>query len=193
MICYIRNMFTLQPLPYGYNALEPFIDEETMHLHHGKHHQAYVDNLNKALETYPEFQNSPLEKILAGLDKIPEDIRQKVKNQAGGVWNHTFFWNIMAPGKNEVPAEFKEFIEPFSASALSLFGSGWTWLIKDQGQIKIVNTSNQDSPISAGQVPILALDLWEHAYYLKYQNRRKEYIEAWWNVVNWEKVTSLSQ
>lgn len=184
-------MFTLSPLPYDYDTLEPFIDEETMHLHHDKHHQAYVDNLNKALETSPEFQNTPVETILTGLDKIPETIRQKVKNQAGGVWNHTFFWDIMAAGQQEVPAEFKEFIEPFSASALSLFGSGWTWLIKENGQIKIVNTSNQDSPISAGQVPILALDLWEHAYYLKYQNRRKEYIEAWWNVVNWAKVKEL--
>lgn len=184
-------MFALPPLPYDYNALEPFIDEATMHLHHDKHHQAYVDNLNKALETYPEFQNQPVENLLTVLDKIPEEIRQKVKNQAGGVWNHTFFWSIMSPNKQTVPDNLKEFVEPFTNSALSVFGSGWTWLVKDQGQIKIINTANQDSPISDGKMPVLGLDLWEHAYYLKYQNRRKEYIEAWWNVVNWAKVVEL--
>ncbi len=185
-------MYSLLPLPYDYSALEPFIDAETMKLHHDKHHQAYVDNLNKALEGLPAGRqgHDDLAKmhgaeLITSLDLVPEDIRTKVRNNLGGVMNHNFFWQIMSPKKQAVPEKFKEFVEPFSTAALGIFGSGWAWLTCD---LKIVTTPLQDSPLIGGVEPILGLDVWEHAYYLKYQNRRKEYIAAWWNVVNWEEV-----
>ncbi len=179
---YYLNMYSLPPLPYDYNALEPFIDEETMEIHHDKHHQAYVDNLNKALEGHDDFAAMHGAELMANLDKVPEEIRTKVRNNLGGVLNHNFFWQIMSVKKQEVPEKFKALIEPFSTAALGIFGSGWTWLTSD---LKIITTPLQDVPT---QTPILGLDVWEHAYYLKYHNRRKDYITAWWNVVNWEEV-----
>ena len=171
-------MFILAPLPYDCSALEPFIDTETMKIHHDKHHQTYVDKLNEIVKNNPDLENKTLEELLTD---------QRSKNMAGGVWNHNFFWQIMSPKKQEVPEKFKEIIEPFSAAALGVFGSGWCWLTKD---LKIITTPNQDTP---KEKVILGLDVWEHAYYLKYQNRRAEYIKAWWNVVNWEAVISSPQ
>ncbi len=184
-------MFTLPPLPYDYSALEPWIDTETMKIHHDKHHQAYVDNLNKLLAPYPELLDGDLD-ILTNLDKIPEEIRQKVRNNIGGHVNHTLFWTFMAPPTNQkMLADFAPLQEEFSAKALNRFGSGWAWLIKDGDNLKVVDTPNQDNPMMDNpKVKILlGLDVWEHAYYLKYQNRRKDYIEAWFNVVNWAAVT----
>lgn len=191
-------MFTLPDLPYDYKALEPFIDEETMHLHHDKHHQAYVDNLNKALEGNDKFLNMDIKELLTKLDEVPEDIRGKVRNNGGGVANHNMFWKIMTPAKDfkEVTGELKKalgekygsfakFQEEFANKALGRFGSGWAWLLSD---LSIIDTPNQDTPLSEGKKGILCLDVWEHAYYLKYQNKRGDYIKAWWNVVNWEKV-----
>lgn len=178
-------MFTLPDLPYAYNALEPYIDEATMKVHHDGHHAAYVKNLNDLLSNLPEWENKTLPEILTSLDKLPGDIRTKVHNNAGGVANHNFFWEIMSPEKQAVPEKFKNIIEPFNSAALSLFGSGWVWLTKD---LEIISTTNQDSLLTIGKVPILGIDLWEHAYYLKYQNKRKDYIAAWWNVVNWSRV-----
>lgn len=186
-------MYTLLPLPYDYSALEPYIDAETMKIHHDKHHQAYVDNLNKFLEGHEDLQKMPGMELLENLDKVPGDIRTKVKNNLGGVLNHNFFWQIMAApkskilprrqaGKSQNSKITDEIVEQFNSAALGIFGSGWCWLTRD---LKIVTTPNQDVP---DQTPILGLDVWEHAYYLKYQNRRKDYIEAWWNVVNWEEV-----
>jgi len=175
-------MYTLPDLPYDYSALEPWIDAETMKIHHDKHHQAYIDNLNKLLEDHDELLALHGTELLTNLDKVPEDIRTKVKNNLGGVLNHNFFWQIMSAKKQEVPEKFKEFVEPFSAAALGIFGSGWCWLTAD---LKIITTPLQDVP---NDVPILGLDVWEHAYYLKYQNRRVEYIKNWWNVVNWSEV-----
>lgn len=152
---------------WSLSALEPIIDEETMKIHHDKHHQAYVDNLNK----------------------VPQDIRMKVRNNLGGVLNHNLFWQIMSPKKQEVPEKFKKFIEPMTAAGLARFGSGWVWLsVNDNGELEVSDTPNQDNPILEDKEPILGLDVWEHAYYLKYQNKRAEYIKAWWNVVNWEEV-----
>lgn len=175
-------MYTLPPLPYDYSALEPYIDAETMKIHHDKHHQAYVDNLNKALEGHEDLLKMHGVELLANLDKVPQDLRTKVRNNLGGVLNHNFFWQIMSSKKQEAPEKFKDFIEPFSTAALGIFGSGWAWLTSD---LKVVTTPNQDVPTDD---IILGLDVWEHAYYLKYQNRRKDYLAAWWNVVNWEEV-----
>jgi Fe-Mn family superoxide dismutase len=191
--------FDLPPLPYDYAALEPHIDEQTMRIHHGKHHQAYVDNANKALEG-TEWADNPVESVLSSLDAMPEDIRTAVRNNAGGHANHTFFWEIMSPdGGGEPDGALGDAINDTFGSAGELkalvndtgikrFGSGWTWLLWDGTGLVVRSTPNQDSPLLDGDVPLLGIDVWEHAYYLKYQNRRPDYLEAWWNVVNWPEV-----
>ena len=195
------SQFELKPLPYAYDALEPYIDKETMMLHHDKHEKAYLDNLNKAIAKYPELYKKGLEGILKDLNSIPEDVRETVKNNAGGVYNHDFFWSVMSPEKAQTPkgellkainndfGSFDNFKAKFKDAALGRFGSGWAWLVlgKD-GKLSIISTANQDSPISQGLTPILGIDVWEHAYYLKYQNRRGDYIDNWWHVVNWKQV-----
>jgi superoxide dismutase, Fe-Mn family len=197
--------YELPQLPYGYDALEPTIDEQTMHLHHEKHHNTYVTNLNAALEKHPEADPGSLEELLANLDQVPEDIRKAVRNNGGGHSNHSMFWQIMGPsgqGGGEPSGElgssidssfdsFEGFKEQFASAAApgALFGSGWAWLIaSSDGSLSIETTPNQDTPLMEGKTPVLGLDVWEHAYYLKYQNRRPEYIENWWNVVNWDEV-----
>ncbi|MGL5756929.1 MAG: superoxide dismutase [Paraclostridium sp.] len=195
------SKFTLMPLPYSYDALEPYIDKETMIIHHDKHHQAYVDNLNKTLSSYPNLSNKTLEELLTNTSSLPNDIRQNIINNGGGVYNHDFFWTIMGPNKGGKPlgelskaietsfGSFDNFKQEFNKSALSRFGSGWAWLVSDsKGNLSIMSTSNQDTPISLGLKPIIAIDVWEHAYYLKYKNKRSDYIENWWNVVNWEQA-----
>jgi Fe-Mn family superoxide dismutase len=193
-------MFTLPDLPYSYSALEPFIDEETMYLHHDKHHAAYVNNLNDALKEQPEFLEMSIEGLLQKLDLVPEDVRTKVRNNGGGHWNHTFFWGIMGPKSDAKPGKglmsaitssfggLEQMQEKVNAAGLTRFGSGWVWVIKDNDSLKITDTPNQDSPIMEGKTPILGIDVWEHAYYLKYKNVRADYLKAWWNVVNWERV-----
>ena len=193
--------YELPKLPYGYDALEPYIDARTMELHHTKHHQTYVTKLNEAIAKHPEIGDRPLKELLAALDSVPEDIRTAVCNHGGGHLNHSFFWTIMGPGAGGEPkgkaldainatfGNFVKFKEEFSKAAAGVFGSGWAWLVKDaSGKLMIASTPNQDSPFMKKQVPILGLDVWEHAYYLKYQNKRPDYIEAWWNVVNWQEV-----
>ena len=192
--------FTLPALPYDYDALEPHIDKETMHIHHGKHHQGYVDNLNKALEGQEDFANMEIEEILKNLDKLPDGIRNAVRNNGGGHYNHSAFWEYMSPegGGNpegELAKKIDEdlggldkFKEDFKKAALGQFGSGWAWLVLDNGKLKVESTPNQDNPISHGRKPILGIDVWEHAYYLKYTNKRAEYIDKWWNTVDWKKV-----
>lgn len=194
-------MFTLPKLPYDFGALEPYIDAQTMEIHHDKHHAAYVNNLNAALEKYPAWQNKSLEELLTSLDQLPAAIRAAVRNNAGGHANHSLFWLMLAKNgggesKGAVGKEIKKvfgsfaaFQDTFNAAAKSVFGSGWAWLVvAENGQLKVVSTPNQDSTITDGMYPILGLDVWEHAYYLKYQNRRPDYINAWWYVVNWEKI-----
>lgn len=196
-------MFTLPELPYAYDALEPHLDGETFKIHHGKHHQGYTDKLNKALEAHPEFYEKSIEDILSDLDAVPEDIRKAVRNNGGGYYHHSLFWQMMSPDGGGEPAgeladainadfgSFAEFKEKLSTAALTHFGSGWGWLVKDkEGKLSVTSTPNQDSPVSEGLKPLLTIDVWEHAYYLKYQNRRNEFIEAFWNVVNWEYVDS---
>ncbi len=192
----------LPQLPYAHNALEPFIDEQTMQIHHGKHHQTYVNNLNAALEKHPQLQGKPVEQLIADLDAVPEDIRTAVRNNGGGHANHTFFWKIMAPNAGGAPsgaiaeaidAKFgnvEAFKEAFAKAATGRFGSGWAWLIKSGDGVEVTSTANQDSPLMEGKTPLLGLDVWEHAYYLKYQNKRPDYIAAWWNVVNWDAVNA---
>ncbi|MCL5875881.1 MAG: superoxide dismutase [Candidatus Dependentiae bacterium] len=193
--------YTLPVLPYDYGALEPYIDARTMEIHHTKHHQAYVDNLNKALEGYPQLQTVELVELLAGINNVPEDIKTAVRNHGGGHANHTFFWKIMKKNGGGEPSgkiaevikknygSFAKFQDDFNATAKKVFGSGWAWLcINDQRKVSIISTPNQDSPIMQGLVPLLGLDVWEHAYYLSYQNRRPDYITAWWQVINWEQV-----
>lgn len=191
-------MFTLPELPYAYNALEPYIDEQTMHLHHDKHHAAYVKNVNDFLKD-SDLLNLKIEDLVKSLDNVPQDLRQKVRNNAGGHLNHSMFWLIMGSQATSPQGKFKQalestfdnvdsFKEKFTAAAMGRFGSGWVWLIKDNGKLSIVDTINQDSPLMEGKNPLLCLDVWEHAYYLKYQNRRVDYIKAWWNVVNWNEV-----
>ncbi len=193
--------FTLPPLPYPYDALEPYIDARTMEIHYTKHHQGYVNNLNKALEGYPELQNKSIEELLRGINEIPEAIRTAVRNNGGGHANHSLFWTIMKPNGGGEPTgelaeaikatfgSFEAFKEKFSAEAAGRFGSGWAWLVMDEnGKLQVYSTPNQDSSYMQGHTPILGLDVWEHAYYLKYQNRRAEYIQNWWNVVNWDQV-----
>lgn len=193
--------FTLPALPYAHNALEPHIDELTMQIHHGKHHQAYINNANAALEKHPELQSKSVEDMLKNLNSVPEDIRTAIRNNAGGHANHSLFWTVLGPGKGGEPkgalgdaikskfGGFDKFKEEFAKAATTRFGSGWAWLCVDaKGGLTITSTANQDSPLSDGLTPILGLDVWEHAYYLKYQNRRPDYIGAFWNVVNWDKV-----
>lgn len=191
--------FSLPHLPYAYDALEPVIDAQTMRLHHDKHHGAYVDNLNKAIAKHPTLARRGLEELLSDLSAIPADVREAVRNHGGGHWNHTFFWELMTPGGSQQPTgslaealrstfgSFEQFRSKFEEAGAKLFGSGWVWLVVTPGKkLEIVTTPNQDTPISQGATAILGNDVWEHAYYLKYQNRRAEYLAQWWKVVNWD-------
>lgn len=192
--------YTLPDLPYAYDALEPYIDEETMHLHHDKHHNTYVTNLNAAIEKYPELGEKTIEELLSDMDAIPTDIKTAVRNNGGGHANHSFFWEIMAPNAggeptgeikeaiNEAFGDFSSFKEEFKKAAAGRFGSGWAWLVMENGKLAITSTANQDSPLMEGKTPILGLDVWEHAYYLKYKNVRPDYIAAFWNAINWDEV-----
>lgn len=194
--------FQLPALPYAFDALEPHIDARTMEIHHGKHHAAYTTNLNAALEG-TEWANKAIEEILAHLDALPEAKRTAVRNNGGGFANHNLFWEIMGPNAGGAPSgelaaaidrafgSFEKFKEEFSNAAKSRFGSGWAWLVVDGGKLSVSSTPNQDTPLMEGKTPILGLDVWEHAYYLNYQNRRPDYVSAWWNVVNWSKVAEL--
>ena len=192
--------FELPKLPYAEDALEPYIDAQTMNIHHTKHHQTYVTNLNAAIEKHPELADKSLEDLLSDLNAVPEDIRTAVRNHGGGTYNHNLFWEIMGPKIGNSPSgeltkalessfgSFDAFKEEFTKAATTRFGSGWAWLVKKGDGLAVVSTANQDTPLSDGATPILGLDVWEHAYYLKYQNRRPEYITNWWNVVNWDEV-----
>jgi superoxide dismutase, Fe-Mn family len=192
--------FEVPPLPYDYSALEPYIDTQTMQLHHDKHHAAYVNNLNAALEQYPDLQRKSAEDLIRDLNSIPEAIRTAVRNNGGGHVNHTMFWEIMKPNGGGEPTGsiasaikeafggFEEFKKQFNDAGVKRFGSGWTWLVHDGSGLAVVSTANQDSPVMEGKTPILGIDVWEHAYYLRYQNRRPDYLAAWWNVVNWPEI-----
>jgi superoxide dismutase, Fe-Mn family len=193
--------FTVPPLPYAYDALEPYIDKTTMEIHHDKHHAAYVTNLNKALESAPDLAGKTVEELLAhNCAAVPESIRTAVRNNGGGHINHSMFWTILGPNAGGDPVgnlgaaitsafgSFATFKEKFGAAATTRFGSGWAWLVNDGGKLDIFSTANQDSPVMEGKSPVIGLDVWEHAYYLKYQNRRPEYIAAWWSVVNWKEA-----
>ena len=191
---------SLPPLPCDYTALEPHIDEQTMRIHHDKHHGTYVTNLNAALEKHPELQQKSVDDLIRGISSVPEDIRTAVRNNGGGHVNHTMFWQVMGPGKGGSATgavgdairasfgSFDSFKEQMAKAGVTRFGSGWAWLIDAGGKLVIESTANQDSPLMEGKKPILGVDVWEHAYYLKYQNRRPDYIAAWWNVVNWDEV-----
>ena len=191
---------TLPSLPYPTDALEPHIDKQTMEIHHGKHHAAYVNNLNAALEKHPDLQSTSVEDLLRGINKVPEDIRTAVRNNGGGHANHTMFWQIMGPKAGGQPTgaiadamkssfgSFDSFKEQFAKAGVGRFGSGWAWVIDQGGKLVIESTPNQDSPLMEGRKAVFGLDVWEHAYYLKYQNRRPDYITAWWNVVNWTEI-----
>lgn len=194
-------MHTLPALPYEYNALEPFIDAETMKIHHDKHHQAYVDKLNTALEIHPELLEKDLQKLLGDLESIPEDIRTAVRNHGGGHYNHSFFWKTLKINNGAIPekdlaqaidqdfGDFENFKKIFTEMASTQFGSGWTWLVQNSaGKLTVRSTPLQDNPIMSGDTPLLGLDVWEHAYYLQYQNRRADYVSAFWNIINWEEV-----
>ncbi|MDR0199983.1 MAG: superoxide dismutase [Streptococcaceae bacterium] len=196
--------YTLPDLPYAYEALEPYIDTETMHLHHDKHHNTYVTNLNAAIDKHPELASKTVEELVSDLNAVPEDIRTAVRNNGGGHLNHTQFWNWLAPNAGGAPTgdvaaaidtafgSFETFKEQFKAAATGRFGSGWAFLVKDaSGKLSITSTANQDSPLSDGLTPVLGLDVWEHAYYLKYKNVRPDYIEAFWHLVNWDYVNKL--
>mgnify|MGYP001597438095 CR=1 FL=1 len=192
-------MFTLPKLPYAYDALEPYIDAKTMEIHHTKHHQAYIDKLNAAVKGTP-FEHTDVHELLKKLNTIPENIRTAVRNHGGGHANHSFFWNVMGPKCGGIPTgkiaeaitktfgSFDKFKEEFANAGLNRFGSGWAWLVVDKGKLVMMSTGNQDSPLSEGKVPVLGVDVWEHAYYLRYMNKRADYLAAFWNVVNWEKV-----
>jgi len=192
--------YEVPALPYPYDALEPHIDEQTMTIHHDKHHQAYVDKANAALEG-TDFADTPIEQVIADLDAIPEDKRTPVRNHGGGHYNHTLFWESMSPDGGGAPdgelgdainaafGSFEDFQAKFEAAGAGQFGSGWAWLVLDGGELAVTSTPNQDSPLSAGKTPLLGNDVWEHAYYLKYQNARPAYLKAWWNTVNWAKVS----
>jgi len=192
--------FTLPPLPYDFSALEPHIDAKTMEIHHGKHHQTYVNNLNAAIEKAPELASKSIDDLMRNASTLPEAVRTPIRNNGGGHWNHSMFWQIMAPKTGGEPGgalgaaiksafgDFAKFREQFSAAGVGRFGSGWAWLINTGGKLSIASTPNQDNPLMEGQKAIMGLDVWEHAYYLKYQNRRPDYINAWWNVVNWKEV-----
>jgi Fe-Mn family superoxide dismutase len=191
--------YEVPALPYDYDALEPHIDEQTMRVHHDKHHQAYVDKVNAALEG-TDWADKPVEEVLRNLDQIPEDKRTAVRNNGGGHYNHTLFWEWMSPDGGGEPdgalaeaiqsafGSFDDFKTQFKDAGVNQFGSGWAWLVSDGGSLAVVSTANQDNPVSQGSTPLLGVDVWEHAYYLKYQNRRPDYIDAWWNVVDWTKV-----
>jgi len=193
-------MFTLPDLPYDYAALEPWVDETTMRLHHDKHHATYVKNVNEALAGHEDLLNLDINELIQNLDKVPEDVRTKVRNNGGGHANHTLFWTMMTANADKAPKStigekignafggFEQFKEEFTKAALGVFGSGWAWVIIEGDGLKIVTTPNQDTPVMDGKTPILGIDVWEHAYYLKYQNRRPEYVEAWFNVINWDEV-----
>lgn len=194
-------MFKLPPLPYAYDELEPHIDARTMEIHYTKHHQSYTDKLNEALQKYPDWAEKSIEEVLSHLKEIPEDIYTAVRNNGGGYYNHCLFWSIMSPNGGGRPTgsiadaihktfgTFEGFQEIFNDAAKTRFGSGWAWLVKDKdGKLSVMSTANQDCPLSEGYAPILGLDVWEHAYYLHYQNRRPDYISEWWNVVNWDEV-----
>ncbi len=198
--------FEVPPLPYDYTALEPTIDEQTMHLHHDKHHQAYVTNLNAAIDKHPELADKSVEDLVKNLSSVPEDIQTAVRNNGGGHLNHTMFWEIMGPGGGGAPTgaigeaitaafgSFEDFKTAFNDAGVKRFGSGWAWLVKaSDGSLKIISTANQDNPLTDGHYPILGNDVWEHAYYLKYQNRRPEYLAAWWNTINWDAVNKRFQ
>ncbi|GAB4460090.1 MAG: superoxide dismutase [Anaerolineales bacterium] len=192
--------FELPKLPYAYDALEPYIDARTMEIHHTKHHQAYITNLNGAIEKAPELAGKPLEDLLGNLNAVPEAVRMVVRNHGGGTYNHNLFWEIMAPKAGGTPSgelakaidssfgSFEAFKDEFTKAAIGRFGSGWAWLVKKGSGLAVVSTANQDTPLSEGMTPILGIDVWEHAYYLLYQNRRPDYVAAWWNVVNWDAV-----
>lgn len=192
--------FELPELPYAYDALEPHIDKETMNIHHTKHHNTYVTKLNSALEGHADLQEKSLETLISNLDAVPEEIRTAVRNNGGGHANHSMFWKLLSPNGGGEPTgeladkindkfgSFDKFKEEFAAAAAGRFGSGWAWLVLDNGELAITSTPNQDNPIMEGKKPLLGLDVWEHAYYLKYQNKRPEYISAFWNVVNWDEV-----
>lgn len=194
--------YILPPLPYSFGALEPYVDALTMEIHHDRHHQTYIDNLNAAIEKYPELAKIPLDKLLVDLEFVPAEIRTTIRNHGGGTYNHNFFWQIMSPKGGGTPngplielikqrfGNFETFQNQFNSTAKSVFGSGWAWLVVDaQGELQIMPTVNQDSPLMFNARPVLGLDVWEHAYYLKYQNRRPDYINAWWHIVNWEQAT----
>ena len=195
-----KDAFVLPRLPYAYDALAPHIDEQTMHLHHDRHHQAYVDGLNAAVAGHPDLQKQPVEELLRNISQVPEGIRQKVINHGGGHANHTLFWEVMGPKGGGHPTgalaqvlggvwpDFATFQKQFKQAALDRFGSGWAWLVLSKGKLEIISTANQDSPLMSGRTPLLGLDVWEHAYYLGYQNKRPAYVDAWWNVVNWVNV-----
>lgn len=192
--------YTLPPLAYPYNALEPHIDARTMEIHHTKHHQAYINNVNNAVKGKADLENKPVEQLIANINVLPEDIRNVVRNNGGGHANHTFFWTIIGPKAGGVPqgkiaaaingafGSFDAFKEKFAQTAVSRFGSGWAWAVVAKGKLEIYSTPNQDSPLMEGKTPILGIDVWEHAYYLHYQNRRADYIAAFWNIVNWQEV-----
>jgi Fe-Mn family superoxide dismutase len=194
--------YTLPALPYDAAALEPHVDAQTMQIHHGKHHNAYVTNLNAAIEKAPDLKGKGLSEILGSLGQVPEAVRAAVRNNGGGHWNHSAFWRLMSPDGGGEPkgdvasaiaasfGSFAAFKEQFAAAAMGRFGSGWAWLIKEGGKLAIMSTPNQDNPLMEGKHAILGLDVWEHAYYLKYQNRRADYVAAWWNVVNWDEVAA---
>lgn len=202
----MAKVFELPPLKYAFNALEPYIDARTMEIHHDKHHAAYVTNLNKALESAPEWYERPIWEVVGRLNEVPEAIRTAVRNNGGGHLNHTQFWNWLEPGGSKSPvgevakaidATFGStdaFIEKFSAAAVGRFGSGWAWLVVDRSRkLSVTSTANQDSPVTDGLIPLLGLDVWEHAYYLNYQNRRPDYVKAFWSVVNWDVVEGIFQ
>ncbi len=192
--------FELPKLPYAVEALEPYIDAQTMTIHHDKHHAAYVTNLNGAIEKHPELAGKSLETLLKDLNAVPEDIRTAVRNHGGGTWNHSMFWEIMAPKAGGAPkgelakaldtafGSFDKFKAEFEKAANGRFGSGWAWLVKKGSNLSVISTANQDNPLSEGYVPLMGIDVWEHAYYLKYQNRRAEYVTNWWNVVKWDAI-----
>ena len=191
---------TLAPLPYGFDALEPHIDKQTMEIHHGKHHAAYVNNLNAALEKHPELQSKSVEDLIRNINTVPDAIRTAVRNNGGGHVNHTMFWQIMAPNAGGAPTGaiadginaafggFDKFKEEFKKAAIGRFGSGWAWVVDNGGKFAIESTPNQDAPMMEGKKAVFGIDVWEHAYYLKYQNRRPDYVDAWWNVVNWAEI-----
>jgi superoxide dismutase, Fe-Mn family len=193
-------MHELPKLPYSFDALEPHIDARTMEIHHGKHHATYVTNLNGAIEKHPELADRSVEELLRGIDQVPEDVRTVIRNHGGGHANHTLFWQVMGPDGGAVPSgaladalmsafgSFEAFKEKLTDAAVKRFGSGWGWLTVTGGKLEVTSTANQDSPLMEGKVPLLGIDVWEHAYYLKYQNRRPDYVTAWWNVVNWAEV-----